>query len=98
MRRAKRINRFAQEFGSSGFRSGALYRNLRWYDAFQFSYDMSVPNVAHLDPQDGGCCTIMPYFVGNLLEIPVTVTQDYSPSNTLTPSSTPPCTPHPQLT
>src|SRR6266478_5854299 len=88
MRRAKRINRFAQEFGSTGFRSGALYRNLRWYDAFQFSYDMSVPNVAHLDPQDGGCCTIMPYFVGNLLEIPVTVTQDYSLFNILNSYST----------
>jgi hypothetical protein len=39
---------------------------------------MSVPNVAHLDPQRGGCCTVMPYFVGNLLEIPVTTTQDYT--------------------
>jgi glycosyltransferase involved in cell wall biosynthesis len=87
-RRAERINHFAQEFGSSGFRSGALYRNLRWYDAFKFSYDMSVPNVAHLDPQDGGCCTILPYFVGNLLEIPVTVTQDYSLFNILNTYST----------
>src|SRR3974377_2217094 len=38
---------------------------------------MSVPNVAHLDPQRGGCCTVMPYFVGNILEIPLTTTQDY---------------------
>jgi glycosyltransferase involved in cell wall biosynthesis len=87
-RRAERINHFAQEFGSSGFRSGALYRNLRWYDAFQFSYDMSVPNVAHLDPQNGGCCTILPYFVGKVLEIPVTVTQDYSLFNILNTYST----------
>ena len=43
----------------------------------QFSFDMSVPNVAHLDPQKGGCCTVMPYFFGNTLEIPVTTTQDY---------------------
>jgi len=39
---------------------------------------MSVPNVAHLDPQRGGCCTVMPYCVGKLLELPVTTTQDYS--------------------
>jgi hypothetical protein len=39
---------------------------------------MSVPNVAHLDPQRGGCCTVMPYFIGNLLEIPLTDIQDYS--------------------
>ena len=39
---------------------------------------MSVPNAAHLEPQRGGCCTVMPYFVGNLLELPLTTTQDYS--------------------
>ena len=39
---------------------------------------MSVPNVAHLDPQRGGCCTVMPYFLGNILELPVTTTQDYT--------------------
>jgi hypothetical protein len=80
---AIRINQHARRFGSKGFRSGALYRNLEWYDAFEFSYDMSVPNVGHLDPQPGGCCTVMPYFVGNILEIPVTTIQDYSLFNIL---------------
>ena len=47
-------------------------------DELDFDYDMSAPNVAHLDPQRGGCCTIMPYFIGDLVEIPVTATQDYS--------------------
>jgi hypothetical protein len=39
---------------------------------------MSVPNVAHLDPQRGGCCTVFPFFNGKLLELPVTLTQDYT--------------------
>jgi hypothetical protein len=39
---------------------------------------MSVPNVAHLDPQRGGCCTVMPYFIGKILELPLTMTQDYT--------------------
>jgi hypothetical protein len=77
-RSAIRINEFATSFGSKGFRSGVLYRNQEWYDAFRFSYDMSVPNVGHLDPQPGGCCTVMPYFIGDILEIPVTTTQDYT--------------------
>jgi hypothetical protein len=55
-----------------------MYRNLDWYDAYEFSYDMSVPNVAHLEPQRGGCCTVFPYFVGKILEIPLTTVQDYS--------------------
>ena len=55
-----------------------MYREQAWYGAFEFAYDMSVPNAAHLEPQRGGCCTIMPYFVGNILELPLTTTQDYS--------------------
>jgi len=41
-----------------------LYRRQLWFNHLKFSYDMSVPNVAHLDPQRGGCCTVMPYFFG----------------------------------
>ena len=76
--RASQINQYARQFGIKGFRSGGLYRNPDWYDAFAFSYDMSVPNVGHLDPQRGGCCTVMPYFIGRILELPLTTTQDYS--------------------
>ena len=76
--RAAKINSYGREFGAAGFRSAILYRRQEWYEALQFSYDMSVPNVAHLDPQRGGCCTIMPYYVGEMLELPVTMTQDYS--------------------
>jgi len=77
-RRAARINQYVRKYQSRGFRSGAMYRNQEWFDAFEFSYDMSVPSVAHLEPQRGGCCTIMPYFVGKILEIPLTTTQDLS--------------------
>lgn len=83
LRRASKINHYVKEFGAAGFRAGVLYRRLDWYDAYEFSYDMSVPNVAHLDPQFGGCCTLMPYFVGNVLELPLTTTQDYSLFNIL---------------
>jgi hypothetical protein len=75
---APRINNFARRFGARGFRSAILYRNQAWFDSLRFSYDMSVPNVAHLDPQAGGCCTVMPYFIGKILELPVTATQDYT--------------------
>ena len=78
MERAKRINEYSKKFGALGFRAGVMYRNLGWYEAFQFSYDMSVPNVAHLEPQRGGCCTVFPYFIGKILEIPLTTSQDYS--------------------
>jgi hypothetical protein len=78
LRHATRINEYAREFGCDGFRSGAMYREQDWFGAFEFSYDMSVPNAAHLEPQRGGCCTVMPYFVGSILELPLTTVQDYT--------------------
>jgi peptidoglycan/xylan/chitin deacetylase (PgdA/CDA1 family) len=86
--RASKINRYGKEFEARGFRSGVLYRRLEWMNELDFAYDMSVPNVAHLDPQGGGCCTVMPYFIGDLVEIPVTTTQDYSLFHILSDFST----------
>jgi hypothetical protein len=76
-RRTKAINEYAGLFKARGFRSALLYRNVDWLNSLCIDYDMSIPNVAHLDPQHGGCCTVFPYFVGDILEIPVTTTQDY---------------------
>jgi hypothetical protein len=78
VRRAGLINQYGRDFGARGFRSGVLYRNADWYDALDFLYDMSIPNVAHLDPQRGGCCSVMPFFVGKIIELPLTCTQDYT--------------------
>lgn len=76
--RAKKINEYCRRYGACGFRAGSMYRNLDWYDAYEFSYDMSMPNVAHLEPKRGGCCTAFPFFVGEILEIPLTTSEDYS--------------------
>ena len=79
LRCAKKINHYAEQFGAQGFRSPVLYRKVDWFKALRFSYDMSIPNVAHLEPQRGGCCTVMPYFLPDgMLELPLTTTQDYS--------------------
>ena len=78
LRHASTINARGREFGSRGFRSGAMYRRQDWLSALDISYDMSVPNVAHLEPQRGGCCTVMPYFTGHVLELPLTAAQDYT--------------------
>jgi hypothetical protein len=78
LRRAKKINEYGERYGARGFRAGAMYRMLDWYDAFDFSYDMSLTNVAHLEPKRGGCCTVFPFFIGRILELPLTTSQDYS--------------------
>ena len=78
LRRAKMINQYAKQYGAKGFRAAVLYRKPEWYDALELSFEMSIPNVAHLDPQRGGCCTVTPYFIGDILELPVTTVQDYT--------------------
>ena len=78
LERVASIHAYKEQFGSIGFRAAVLYRKQSWFNDLNFDYDMSVPNVAHLDPQRGGCCTVMPYFVGKILELPVTTTQDYT--------------------
>jgi len=78
-RSAQQINHYAKQFGALGFRSPIMYRNVDWFKYLCFSYDMSVPNVAHMEPQRGGCCTVMPYFLPDgMLELPLTMIQDYS--------------------
>jgi len=78
LEKANKINEYARKWRTEGFRAGGMYRNAEWNEAFQFSYDMSFPSAAHLEPQRGGCCTVMPYFEGGLVELPLTTTQDYS--------------------
>jgi hypothetical protein len=78
LRRAERLNEYARSYRAFGFRSGGLYRNQAWFGALDFSYDMSVPSTARLEPQRGGCCTVMPFFIGKILELPLTTIQDYS--------------------
>ena len=81
--RAEKINGYGRKFRAAGFRSAALYRRLEWWEHLDFAYDMSVPCVGHLEAQQGGCCSIMPFFVGDLVELPVTTTQDHTLLNIL---------------
>jgi hypothetical protein len=82
-RRVERINLYGKQYRANGFRAAVLYRETDWYDALEFSYDMSIPTVGHLEVQRGGCCTVMPFFIGRLLELPVSTTQDYSLFNVI---------------
>jgi hypothetical protein len=76
---AEKINRYAVEFNAKGFRSPAFYRNVDWLQDLNFAYDMSVPNVARLEPQRGGCCTAFPYSLpGGMTELPLTTAEDYT--------------------
>jgi hypothetical protein len=87
LRRVEKINQYGRAWDAKGFRAAVLYRKPDWFCKLDFAFDMSIPNVAHLDPQLGGCCTVFPYFIGNMLELPLTTTQDYMLLNLLDQNS-----------
>ena len=43
-----------------------------------FDYDCSYPDTDPFEPQGGGCCSWLPYFNRNLVELPTTLPQDHT--------------------
>jgi len=44
----------------------------------RFEYDSSFPDTDPYEPQPGGCLSLFPFMLGDLVEIPVTMPQDHT--------------------
>jgi len=66
------------DLGAKGFRSPATHRVFEWLADLPVSYDCSIPHSDPFEPQPGGCCTIWPFFIGNVVELPYTMPQDHT--------------------
>ena len=73
-----KIHRYLADWKAAGFRSPALHRNADWMPEIGSAYDTSFPDTAPFEPQAGGCCSIFPYFLGEMVELPVTLVQDHT--------------------
>jgi peptidoglycan/xylan/chitin deacetylase (PgdA/CDA1 family) len=73
-----RIRHYLREWGVEGFRSPATYRNADWMPELGCGYDSSFPDTDPFEPQPGGCCSILPFFLGDVVELPITLTQDHT--------------------
>lgn len=65
-------------WGAVGFRSAALHRHWDWMRMLGLDYDASIPDTDPFEPQDGGCCTWLPFFNGEMVELPLTLPQDHT--------------------
>ncbi len=72
------IHRYLAEWNAVGFRSPATHRNADWMPELGASYDSSFPDTDPFEPQAGGCCSILPYFLDDLVELPITLVQDHT--------------------
>jgi peptidoglycan/xylan/chitin deacetylase (PgdA/CDA1 family) len=76
--RLPRINAYLREWEAVGFRSPATHRNPDWMPEIAAAYDSSFPDTDPFEPQPGGCCSIFPFFLGHLVELPITLVQDHT--------------------
>jgi peptidoglycan/xylan/chitin deacetylase (PgdA/CDA1 family) len=73
-----KIHRYMREWDAVGFRSPATHRNPDWMPDLGCLYDSSFPDTDPFEPQPGGCCSILPYFLEDLVELPITLVQDHT--------------------
>jgi hypothetical protein len=68
----------AQEWGARGFRSPATQRSWKLMPRLGFDYDTSYTDTDPYEPQPGGCCSYLPFFNNDLVELPITLPQDHT--------------------
>lgn len=76
--RVPEIRRRLAAWGADGFRSPATHRDARWMPELGARYDSSFPDTDPFEPQPGGCCSILPFFLGETVELPITLVQDHT--------------------
>jgi hypothetical protein len=72
------IRHYMEAWGAEGFRAPALHRNADWMHELPCSYDSSLPHSDPFQALPGGCCAIHPFFFGNVVELPLTLEQDFT--------------------
>jgi hypothetical protein len=83
---AQRINRYLEEWGAVGFRSGFMFHRLDWLHDIDICYDASTFDTDPFEPQPDGCGSIFPFWVDRppgtsngrtgYVEMPYTLPQD----------------------
>ena len=68
----------AKRWDAVGFRSPATHRGWELMHRLGFDYDSSYSDTDPYEPQPGGCCTYLPYFNRDTVELPITLPQDHT--------------------
>jgi hypothetical protein len=72
------IRDYARRWGATGFRSPATQRVWEWMPELGFDYDSSYTDTDPYEPQAGGCCSYLPFFNQEQVELPITLPQDHT--------------------
>lgn len=77
-KRLPMMREYAHRWQAAGFRSPATQRQWEMMPRLGFDYDSSYTDTDPYEPQPGGCCSYLPYFNENLVELPITLPQDHT--------------------
>ena len=72
------VREMAERVNASGFRSPATHRVVDWLGELPVEYDCSIPHSDPFEPIPGGCCSLWPFFIGDVVELPYTLPQDHT--------------------
>lgn len=75
---AQRINQYANQWQSIGFRCELTLREPDWMQYLNIEYDLSFFDTDPFEPIPGGTMSIWPFTLGHFLELPYTLVQDYT--------------------
>lgn len=76
--RVPSMREYADRWGAVGFRSPATHRHWDLMPLLPFDYDSSYPDTDPYEPVSGGCCSWLPFHIGDLVELPITLPQDHT--------------------
>lgn len=68
----------ASHWHATGFRSPSTQRSRPFVEALGLDHDSSYSDVARFEPQPGGSCSWLPFFIGNTVELPITLPMDHT--------------------
>lgn len=68
----------ASRWDADGFRSPATHRSWDLMPRLGFGYDTSYSDTDPYEPQAGGCCSFLPFFNRDMVELPITLPQDHT--------------------
>ena len=77
-RRLPAMRAYAKRWNAVGFRSPGTQRHWDLMPILGFEYDSSYTDTDPYEPQPGGCCTYLPYFNREMIELPITMAQDHT--------------------
>ena len=77
-KRLPAMREYADRWGARGFRSPATHRNRTFVQQLGVEHDSSWSDVARYEPQKGGSCSWLPFFIGDVVELPITMPMDHT--------------------